>query len=158
MCLFLCYYYTNGCHWLLNWSCINNYFDSESYWFYIYIKKVFFLVLFTSIWRVYLHMQETKRAHDWRKPATRKGFCFKINLFKEWMKKLIALLTKEKRLRMNGKMMNLPFFELYTVYIKIMTLVFPYLLVNLFKERHISSVNSYKYLIMSYELNMSLMS
>ena len=29
-----------------------------------------------------------------------------------------ALLTKEKRLRMNGKMMALTFFELYAVYVK----------------------------------------
>ena len=34
------------------------------------------------------------------------------------MKKFAALLAKEKRLRMNEKMMILPFFELYTVYIK----------------------------------------
>ena len=34
------------------------------------------------------------------------------------MKKFVALLTKEKRLRMNGKMMTVTFLELYTVYIK----------------------------------------
>ena len=34
------------------------------------------------------------------------------------MKKFVALQTKEKRLRMNGKMMTLSFFELYTVYLK----------------------------------------
>ena len=34
------------------------------------------------------------------------------------MKKFVALLTKEKQPRMNGKMLALAFFELYTVYIK----------------------------------------
>ena len=34
------------------------------------------------------------------------------------MKKLVAFLTKEKKLRMNGKMITLTFFQLYTVYIK----------------------------------------
>ena len=46
---------------------------------------------------------------------------FKTNLFTEWIKKyrrFIALLTKKKWLRMNGKMMTLAFFELSTVYIK----------------------------------------
>ena len=31
---------------------------------------------------------------------------------------VIALLTKEKQLRMNRKIMTLPFFELYALYIK----------------------------------------
>ena len=30
-------------NWLLNWSYVNKYFDSESYWFYIEIKKAFLL-------------------------------------------------------------------------------------------------------------------
>ena len=60
------------------------------------IKKVFFPVYFTSVWRVCLHIQGTKRAHDWRKQATRKFLFFKTNLFKEWMKKFVALLRKEK--------------------------------------------------------------
>ena len=34
------------------------------------------------------------------------------------MKKFIALLTEEKQLRTNGKMMSLTFFKLYTEYIK----------------------------------------
>ena len=34
------------------------------------------------------------------------------------MKKFVALLVKEKWPGMNGKMMTLTFFELYTVYIK----------------------------------------
>ena len=49
------------------------------------------------------------------------------------MKIIFVLLTKEKQIRKNGKMMNLTFFELYTVYIKITTIVFPYLLVDLLK-------------------------
>ena len=47
------------------------------------------------------------------------------------MKKLITLLTKEKRLRMNGKMVTLTFFELYRMYIKIRTILSQYLLLNL---------------------------
>ena len=62
------------------------------------------------------------------------------------MKKFIALLTEERQLRMNGEMMSLTFFKLYTEYIKIRTIFFSYLLLNLFKERYISFVKSYKYL------------
>ena len=58
------------------------------------------------------------RAPDWRKVATDKHFFFKTNLFKEWMKKFVALLMREKWPEMNGKMMTPTFFELYTVYIK----------------------------------------
>ena len=61
-------------------------------------------------------------------------FFFKTNLFKEEMKKFV-LLTKEKHLRMNGKMISL---TLYSAY-KISTILF-FLLVNLFKQRGISSV------------------
>ena len=42
----------------------------------------------------------------------------KTNQFKEIMKKFVALLTNEKRLRINEKMMTLTFFKLYTVHIK----------------------------------------
>ena len=63
------------------------------------------------------------------------------------MKKFVVLLKKEKQQRMNGKMMSLTFFELYAVYIKKnMTILFPYLLVNMFKQRYITYVKSYKYL------------
>ena len=58
------------------------------------------------------------------------------------MKKLVALPTKEKQLRRNEKMMTLTFFGLYRVYKKIRTILCPYLLINLFKERHISSIIS----------------
>ena len=39
MCPCSCYYSTDYCHWLLNWSYVNNYFDSKNYWFYIEIKR-----------------------------------------------------------------------------------------------------------------------
>ena len=71
-------------------------------------------------------------------------FFYKTNLFEEWMKKFVPLLTKEKGLRMNGKMMTLTFFKPYKVCLKNQGNCFPYLLVNLFKERYISSAKSYK--------------
>ena len=45
-------------------------------------------------------------------------FFFKRNMFKERMKKFVALLMKEKQPGMNGKVMTLTFFEFCTVYIK----------------------------------------
>ena len=62
------------------------------------------------------------------------------------MKKFIELLTKEKKLRINGKILTLTFFESYTVYVKIGATLFPYLLINLIKERYISSAKNYNYL------------
>ena len=56
------------------------------------------------------------------------------------MKKFLALLMKEKRPRMNGKMMTLTFFELYTVYIKKLEQFF---FDTLLAVHH--SVASYKY-------------
>ena len=56
------------------------------------------------------------------------------------MKKFVALPTKEKQLRRNEKMIT--FFWLYRVYKKIRTILCPYSLINLFKERHISSIIS----------------
>ena len=52
----------------------------------------------------------------------------------------------EKQPWMNEKTMSSNDDELYTVYKNIRTILFPYLLANLFKERYISSVKSYKYL------------
>ena len=93
----------------LKWSYVRKYFDSESYWFYIEIKKFFFSVQFTSTLMVYLHIEGTKRAPDWRKPMHKQFFFFfKRNLFKGWMK-FITLPTKEKQLRMNGEMITLTF-------------------------------------------------
>ena len=54
---------------------------------------------------------------------------------------------KKKRPRMNGKMTP-NFFQLYTLYIKIRTSLFPYFITNLFKRRYISSATTYKYLNM----------
>ena len=62
------------------------------------------------------------------------------------MKKFIELLTKEKKLRINGKILTLTFFESYTVYVKIGATLFPYLLINLIKERYISSAKNDNYL------------
>ena len=59
------------------------------------------------------------------------------------MKEYVALRTEEKQLIMNGKIMTLTFSDLYTLYIKIRTILFPHLLVNLFKEGCISSVKTY---------------
>ena len=59
------------------------------------------------------------------------------------MKKFIALQMKEKRLRMNGKMMALTFFELYGVYVKIRTILFPYLLIDLAKEYYVYTHNPF---------------
>ena len=56
------------------------------------------------------------------------------------MKKFVALLTKEKRPRMNEKMMTPTFFELYTVYIKKLGQFFSHTLLAI----HLS-VGSYKY-------------
>ena len=62
------------------------------------------------------------------------------------MKKFVALLTKGKPPRMNGKR-TATFFQLYTLYMKNQDDSFYHIiLVNLFKQRYISSVTSYKYL------------
>ena len=77
----LCYDYAEGCGWLLNWSYINKYFDSESF-------------------------KKSER-------------CSSQSILKlEWMKKFVALLKKEKWLRMTGEMVTLTFLKLYTVYSK----------------------------------------
>ena len=125
MCLFSCYHcYIAACHWLLNWSYIK-YFDSESYWFYIEIKKVFFF-----IWRVYFHI-----GHSIEENQQHVSSVFKTNYFKEWMKKFVALLTKEKRLRMNGKMMTDFLQAFYSVYKKLGQFFFhTYLLTYLKKD------------------------
>ena len=89
-CLFSCYYYTDGWHWLLNWNYANTYFDSESYRFYIEIKKGFLLS------SVHKHLKGIfeYRARDCRKPVARKQF-LKNKPVKEWIKKFIGLLRKK---------------------------------------------------------------
>ena len=47
-------------------------------------------------------------------------FFSKINLFKERNKEFVALLTKEKWLRMSGKMMTPTFFELRAMHTQFM--------------------------------------
>ena len=56
------------------------------------------------------------------------------------MKKFVALLTMEKRPRMNEKMMTPTFFELYTVYIKKLGQFFSHTLLAIHR-----SVGSYQY-------------
>ena len=63
------------------------------------------------------------------------------------MKKYIALLTKAKQPRINGKMMTLTnFAALQSAYEKLGQFFFHTLLGNLFKQKYISSVTSYEYL------------
>lgn len=57
MSLSSCYYYTDDCHWVLNWK-VKKYFDPESYWSHIEIKNVFF--------KKYLKDIFTSRETDWR--------------------------------------------------------------------------------------------
>ena len=62
------------------------------------------------------------------------------------MKKLVTLLTKEKRAKINRKMTP-TFFQLSAiVYKKLGRFFFHTLLANLFKQRYTSSIASYKYL------------
>ena len=62
-----------------------------------------------------------------------------------WNEEIVALLTEEKWLIMNGKQMTLTFIEFYVVYIYC-NYFFTYILVILFKERSIISAKIYKYL------------
>ena len=62
------------------------------------------------------------------------------------MKKLVALLTKQKWLRINVKLMVLNFSGFIQGIEKIMTIRSPHLLVNLFRRRYVSSIKSCKYL------------
>ena len=64
------------------------------------------------------------------------------------MKKFVALLTKEKGKTAMNEWVNDEsdiLWSSYIVYKKIKTILFLYLLVNLFKQRCISSIKSYKY-------------
>ena len=58
------------------------------------------------------------------------------------MRKFIALLTKEKRLRMNGEHDDSVFLQALCSVYENLGQFCPYLLINLFKERYISSVKS----------------
>ena len=61
------------------------------------------------------------------------------------MKKFVALLTREKRKSGWEKDDSEILGTLYIGYKKIRTIPFPYLFVNLFKERYTKSVRSYKH-------------
>ena len=87
------------------------------------------------------------RAPNWRKQATRKHFL--KNLFKEWIKKFIALLMKkkEKTIKNEWESDDSNFLvALYSVHKQLGQFFFHTLPANLFKQRYISSVTSYKYL------------
>ena len=63
------------------------------------------------------------------------------------MKKFVALLTKEKGETATNEWENDDsdiLRALYSVYKKVRAIIFPYLLFNLFKQRYINSVKSYK--------------
>ena len=65
------------------------------------------------------------------------------------MKELVALLPKEKGKMAMNEWKNGEsdiIWALYSVYIKVRAILFPYFLVNLFKLRYINSRKSYKYL------------
>ena len=86
---------------------------------------------------MYLHIQVTKRSPDWRKTAMCNQLFFKTNLFKEWIKKFVTLITNEKgKTAMNERENNDSeiLWALFGVYKKFRT-SFLYLLVNLFKQR-----------------------
>ena len=80
--------------------------------------------------QAYKHLEGTfaYRAPNWRKPATCKQFFFKTNLFKEWMKKFVVLLMKEKWLRMK---LSLSFVQCTQ---KIRAILLLHLLIFLFKK------------------------
>ena len=71
-----------------------------------------------------------------------KHLFFKTNLFKEWMQKFIALLTK-KKVKMAMSEWEIDgsniLWVLYSVYKKNRAILFLYVLVNLFKQKYISS-------------------
>ena len=63
------------------------------------------------------------------------------------MKKFVVLLTKEKGETATNEWENDDsdiLRALYSVYKKVRAIIFPYLLFNLFKQRYINSVKSYK--------------
>ena len=72
-----------------------------------------------------------------------------MNPFKEKMKEFVALLAKEKGKTTTNERENDEsdiIRALHSVHKKVRAILFPYLLVNLFKQRIINSVKSYKYL------------
>ena len=73
-----------------------------------------------------------------KKTSNSLSFFFKINLFKERMKKFVVLPTKENRQRLNKEMLAPTFFKYYTVHIEELgKFFFHTLLDNLFQQRYI---------------------
>ena len=63
------------------------------------------------------------------------------------MKNFAAILSKKRLAKNKWENYDSDFLQdLASIYKKIRTILFPCLLVNLFKQRYISSVKSYKYL------------
>ena len=80
-------------------------------------------------------------------------FFSRANLFKKRMKKFVTLITKEKQLRMNRKMMTLSSDFIQCIK-KIRTILFLYLVVTSLEQSYISYVKSYKYMnkLISYSI------
>ena len=135
---------------VLNWSYVNKDLDSESYWFCIKIKKDFLLSPVCKHYTVYLHIQEWKGYPTEENQQLINSFFFSKQtcLKNEWRNLLHYLQRKKWKTAMNEwKNDELKWWwALHSVYKNIRTILFPYLLANLFKERYISSVKSYKYL------------
>ena len=138
MCLFSCYYKTDVCCWL-NWS----YVHTNFFWKLLVLQrnqKGFLLnPVYNHLKGIFAYTSKKKGTRLKKTSNKEAAFFFsKKNLFKEWIKKL----NKGKR-KNDYEWMGqlwLTFFELYTVYIRI--ILFPCLLINLFKQRYISSVKS----------------
>ena len=111
---------------ILQWSehhVTVSFMPTAQLWFYIEIESFLPSPVY-SILRVYLHIghpTEENQQHVSRFLffiffIYLFFFFFKINQIKEWLKKFVALLTKKKQLRMNGKTMTLDFLQaLYSV-------------------------------------------
>ena len=123
------FYYISACVWssyvlvlmlLLNrWLLLVIKFKLHSYFFWFWKllilsrnQKGFFLSL------VYKHLKGrcayTRKGKGTQLKKTSNAYTafFKTGLFIEWMKKFVVLLMREKRLRVNGKIMTLTFFLL----------------------------------------------
>ena len=88
----LCFYCITACVWLkyvpmlmllLNrWLSLIIKLKLSVFWFWkllILYRKIFFSVQFTSIQRVYLHVQRTRGKPNWKKPATHNSVHWGIN-------------------------------------------------------------------------------
>ena len=88
-----------------------------------------------------VYARNKKRAVSWRTPAARKNFlakqtCLRMN------EEIRSITSKEKTSKNEWGSDDSDFLQaLCNVYKKISTILFPYLVVNLFKQRYISSIN-----------------